>query len=294
MNKKDNKNIKWYDSGNTITSLIIVTILIIIVSSQSFSVRADSSLALFSSIINHNSIYLLVLIYFIFLKFHFGKKYFNYLNVVLMFIYFLATITSLLTLVQAFSLNTVLSFAINFLIIIYLIHTLFRDTIIWKDFHLYNSPFNEITNDGFFYAILVVSVFLLAINLISTVAFSGVLISVLDCLYFILFGRYIYLYREFLDLKKLDSDNSGNFDEIAKKIDDTIEDVTEKINKVIEDSNVDEIINDVKEKVDDIKEDAKEKIDDVKADVKDKIDEINSDDKSKKTKSKKSTKKGDK
>ena len=260
MSKKENKVTKWYDNGSVITSLIITTILIIIVSSQSFSVGSNSSLALFGSIINHNSIYLLILIYFIFLKFPFGKKYFNYLNIILMFIYFIATLTSLLTLVQAFSLNTVLSFVINFIIIIYLIHTFFRDTIIWKDFKLYNSPFNEITNDGFFYSILVVSVFLLAVNLISTIAFSGVLISVLDCLYFALFGRYIYLYREFLDFKKLDANNSGNFDEIQKKINDTFDDATTKVNKFIEDSNVDEIMADVKDKLEDVAEVVKDRI----------------------------------
>lgn len=292
MSKKEKETIKWYDNGNTIVNLIITTIFIIIISSQSFSVVNDTS---FSSIINHNSIYLLILIYFIFLKLPFGKKYFNYLNVIVIFIYFLTTITSLLTMIQAFSLNTLLSFVINFILIIYLIHTLFRDTIVWKDFHLYNSPFNEISNDNFFYAILVVSVFLLAINLISTIVFSGVLISVLDCIYFVLFGRYIYLYRKFLDVKKLDNNNPGNFDEISKKIDEVIEDTTSKVNKVIDDTTttVNKVIED--NNIDDVISDVKDAIDDVKDSVSDKIDSIIEDSKNKKVTGKKATKKkGDK
>lgn len=292
MSKKEKETIKWYDNGNTIVNLIITTIFIIIISSQSFSVVNDTS---FGSIINHNSIYLLILIYFIFLKLPFGKKYFNYLNVIVMFIYFLTTITSLLTMIQAFSLNTLLSFAINFILIIYLIHTLFRDTIVWKDFHLYNSPFNEISNDNFFYAILVVSVFLLAINLISTIVFSGVLISVLDCIYFVLFGRYIYLYRKFLDVKKLDNNNPGNFDEISKKIDEVIEDTTAKVNKVIDDTTttVNKVIED--NNIDDVISDVKDAIDDVKDSVSDKIDSMVEDSKNKKVTAKKATKKkGDK
>ena len=89
MEKKNNsKELNWYDSGNVITSLIIGIILLVIVCSQSFAVSGKSSLALFGSVINHNSIYLLVLVYFIALKTKEGKRYFNYLNVVLIFIYF--------------------------------------------------------------------------------------------------------------------------------------------------------------------------------------------------------------
>jgi len=289
MSKGKKESLKWYDSGNIVTSFIITIILVIVVASQSFSVGSDISLALFGSIINHNSIYFLILIYFILLKFPFGKKYFNYLNVILMFIYSIVTITSLLTLIQAFSLNTVLAFIINFVIIIYLIHTFFRDTRVWKDLRLYNSPFNEITNENFFYCILVVSIFLLAVNLISTVAFSGVLISVLDFLYFALFGRYIYLYRKFLDDKKLDSDNQGNFDEITKKIADTLEETTAKINKAIEDSNIDEIIVNTKEKIVDVASDVKDKLEDAADDVKDKVDKADT-----KATKKKKEKKGDK
>ena len=57
---KGKNKTKWYDNGNIITTMIIVTIIVAIVCSQSFAVVGKSSLEIFSSIINHNSIYLLI------------------------------------------------------------------------------------------------------------------------------------------------------------------------------------------------------------------------------------------
>ena len=113
MEKNEKKENAWYNNGNKLVDLILATILLIIIFSQSFATTGGFSLTLFGSIINHNSVYLFVLIYFILLKFSFGKRYFNYLNLVLIFLYGLTTITSLITLVQAFTLNTVLEFTIN-------------------------------------------------------------------------------------------------------------------------------------------------------------------------------------
>lgn len=265
MMEKENNNqeYNWYDSGNIITSLIIGVILLVIVCSQSFAVSGNSSLALFGSVINHNSIYLLVLVYFIALKTREGKKYFNYLNVFLIFIYFIATVTSLLTVVQSFSLNTILSFAMNFVLEIYLLHTMFRDTRVWKEFKLGNSPFNEITNEIYFYIVVVLSVFLLAVNLISTVVVSGVIISILDAVYAVLFSRYVFLYGSYLDSKKKDVNNSGNFDEIKDNIKNTVDEVNKKINNFVEENKIDEKIDNVKERITDEAKVLKDKINDL-------------------------------
>ena len=269
MKKKE----KWYDNARTLTTILIGIILIIIVCSQSFVAPQNFSLELFESILNHNSIYLLVLVYFILVKLPVGKKYFNYLNIFLIFIYFLSMITSALTLVQSFSLNTVLTFALNVLLVLYLVHTLFRDTRIWKDYNLSNSPFNELGNEWFYYSIIVVSSGLLAINLISTVVVRGVLIAILDCIYVLLFARYIFLYREYLDQKQLDSDNKGNFDEIR-------EDVKEKVQEVLDKTEIDEKIvevsNNMKEKVQEVldKTEVDEKIVEVSTDVKEKVQKV--------------------
>ena len=121
-----------------------------------------------------------------------------------------------------------------------------RDTRIWKEFHLGKSPFNEISNDSFFNVLLILTVLTLIVNLISTVVVSGLFVSILDAFYVILFARYIYLYREYLDYNHLDSKNDGNFDEIKKEI-------HEDIQKVMDSTTIDEKIVDagskIKEKV---------------------------------------------
>ncbi len=225
------KKIKWYDNANMITSLIIGTILLIIIFTQSFALGRNGSIELFTSIINHNSIYLFILVYFILIKFYIGKRYFNYLSVLIIFIYFITTTTSFLTLIQAFSLITSLDFLINILLLVYLIHTLMRDTRIWREFYLSKSPFNELPNEFMFYSIIVVSIILLAVNLISTIAISGVFISILDTIYIILLTRYIYLYRVFLDKKKKEVGDTMNLEDLKKKINEVDKKVSNRLDE---------------------------------------------------------------
>lgn len=235
MAKKTKKEIiEWYDNPNFISNLMIVLIFSIIICSQSFAIGDNNSLQLFGSIINHNTVYILVLIYFLSLKTTMGKKYFNYLNLFVIFIYLVNTITSFLTVIQDFSLSTVLSFSIVFVLFIYIIHTFLRDTRLWKDFNMTDSPFNELTNDWYFYTLIVLSTGLLIVKLISTLLFSGVILSIFDCLYIVILGRYIFLYRDYLDDKNKDSNNSGNFDEIKDLVKDTIDDAATQIKKVID------------------------------------------------------------
>lgn len=282
MSNNEKKDIKWYESGNAITSIIIGIIIVTIVCSQSFAVvGGNSSLSIFSSVINHNSIYLLVLIYFVVLKTKWGKRYFNYLNVFLVIIYFLATITSLLTVIQSFSLNTILAFLVNLVLIVYLFHTMFRDTLVWKELKLGNSPFNELSNDSYYYTLFVLVVISLVVNLISTVVVSGLFISILDALYILLLGRYIFLYREYLDYNKIDSNNKGNFDEIRenisndlKEVRDTFEEVGDtivsKTNELLDKTDIDEKVIDTAKR---IKNTTKEKINEAldKTDIDEKV-----------------------
>lgn len=250
MKENKKENLVWYNNGNTLIDMILVTILLIIIFSQSFATSGGFSITLFGSIINHNSVYLFVLIYFILLKFEFGKKYFNYLNLILIFLYGLTTITSLITIVQAFSLNTVLEFTINFVLLVYLFHTVLRGTIVWKDFKLSNSPFNEFSNDTLYYIVVVISVVTLIVDLISTAVLRGIIISLLDAVFLILFGRYIFLYRKYLDEKKIDSNNKGNFDEVRKTIDETMDSAHGKVQEVLDKTDIDEKIKGVLDKTD--------------------------------------------
>lgn len=271
---KDKKQV-WYNNGNVIVNLIIGVILTIIICSQSFVTTHGSSLELFSSIINHNSIYLFILVYFIFLKFKVGKKYFNYFNILLVFIYVLTTLTSFLTVIQSFSLNTIIDFIINISLLMYLFHTMFRDTRIWNGLHINKSPFNEIDNEVNYYIILVISVFYLIVNLISTVVVSGVVIALLDTIYYVLFGRYIYLYRRYLDNKRIGIRGLGNFDEVREKITDVTDSMKKEIDDFVKEKEIDKKIDKLGDKIEDatkkVEKDVSKKVKKVKKDVEKKV-----------------------
>ena len=299
------KKLKWYDSGNNITTCIIIIVLLTIICSQAFAVVGSNTISIIASVISHNTIYLLISIYFIGLKTYIGKKYFNYLNVFLMFIYFVLSVTSFLTVIQSFSLNTVLSFSINVIVLIYLFHTMFRDTRVWKEFKLGNSPFNEITNDFYFNTLVILVIISLFVNLISTVVLSGLVISILNALYITFLGRYIYLYRDYLDKKRLDINNKGNFDNLRKEVKEDLEEISGIIKDKTEDtvSKVNETIKETKDNLEDIGENIKDKTEDVvskvsetiketKEDIKDKINKDTTS--SKKVKKSDRSKKGDK
>ena len=266
MKSKDKKKneIEWFDNPNVVTNLIILMIGLIVILSQSFAVNNGLGVAeILSGILNHNIGYLLVFVYFVALKIKVGKRYFDFLNIFLIVLYGLTTITSLLTLLQSFGLGSLLGFGIDLMIFIYMIHTFLRSTIMWKSMGLNKSPFNEINNSGYFYSILVLSVTLLAVNLISTTSLDGTILTLMDALYTILFIRYIFLYGEYLDSKKISINNEGSFDQVTDK-------VKEEVNSFIEDNKLDEKFEDISEKVNDFVEDVKEKID--KADLDEKFD----------------------
>ena len=312
MKKKEKDSI--FNNASDITSIILGLIILIILLSQSWAISSNvSAVIMFRSILNHNSIYFLLLIYFIGIKTSIGKKYFNHLNLFLMFLYLINSISSLLTTIQAFSLNTLLAFLINIVIFIYLFHTMLRGTRVWKDYKLKNSPFNEISNEWYYDFLLIVPTILLIVNLMSSTSLNGVAISLMDYFYILLFARYIYLYREFLDSKAINSKNPGNFDDIKDKVIDTADDikdmvvdtakdVKDKVDDFIEDNKIDEKVDvvkdkvvdtakDIKDKVDDFVEDNKinEKVDNVKEKIVDKTNEL-VDDKPKKKKKKKKKK----
>lgn len=272
---KEKENISLFDSPDKVTSLIIGLILIIIILSQSFAISNNlTALDIFRNILNHNSIYLFMLLYFVSLKTYLGKKYFNYLNSIVIFIYFVNMITSLLTIFHTFSLTSLLAFGLNFVLFLYLFHVFFRGTRIWKDFKLKKSPFNELNNDWYFSVIVIISVMLLAVNLIFTTTFDGTVVAVLDCFYIVLFSRYIFLYREYLDKEKIDTTIKTNLEGVKTKISDVAtdlgdsindmaNDITKSVNKFVEDNKIDEKLDKAKEKIIEVGDEAAAKIDEV-------------------------------
>ena len=81
----------------------------------------------------------------------------------------------------------------------------------------------------------ILGVILLAINLIMTTSFHGTVLSLLDCSFTYLFARYIYLYWQFLDMKKIDCKNTGNFDKITDTIVEEVKEKVEDVKEAVED-----------------------------------------------------------
>ena len=197
------KKVEWYDNANIITNSIIVLILLMMILSQSFAINNNlSTVNIFRNIINHNINYFLVLVYFISLKTKSGKKYFNYLNIFLVSLYFVFMVTSILSVFQAVSLQSLLSVAIKVIMFFYLLLSMFRDNSYFKELNISKFPLDEFNNDWYFNAQVILSILLLAVNLVLVSSFDGAFLAILDCFYVLLLARYIYLYREYLDYKE--------------------------------------------------------------------------------------------
>ena len=202
MLEKNKKEIEWYDNPNFIVSILLGLNIAIIILSQAFAIKNNlSSLEIFRSILNHNSAYIMLLVYFVFLETKVGKKYFNFLNIILIIFYALVTIASLLTVFQSFGLSSLVYLILYLVIFIYLVDTFMRDTRLWKDLDLDKLPFDEVTNDWYFYAIILLSVIYLAVDLISASSFDGVVLATLGTICIMLFARYIYLYKAYQESK---------------------------------------------------------------------------------------------
>ena len=258
-NEKSGVRIAWYDNPGIITNIIIGLIAVIILLSQSFAINNNlSTHEILSSIKNHKSVQLIVLVYFVALKTNVGKRYFDFLNIFLVLLYFITGITSFLTIFQSFSLEALVACALHLTLFVYLFHTFFRRTRVWKEFHLNKSPFNEIKNDAYFYAISVLTIFLLALDLIVTTTPDGAILSILDASYMLAFARYVFLYGCFVDNKERKINPTTSMEEVREALNDLGEkvgDVVDNVADIVEDTvdQVEKKINDVVEKKDDSK-----------------------------------------
>lgn len=234
---ENKKNIEWYNNPNVITWLVIAIIGFIILSSQSFSAAGEiSALAFVQNILNHNITYMIIFVYFVSLKTKFGKKYFDYSNLLMVIFFFIIFVTSILTSLKSLSLVSLLSIANNFLIFIYFFHTFLRGTRFWKEFKLNKSLFNELSNEWYFNAIMVIEITLFAVSLISISSVDDTFLATLDCIYVILFSRYVYLYGVYLDSIHGNNKDSLALDLHKENITDIGEVVCDNGNHKIEDN----------------------------------------------------------
>ena len=201
--EKIQKEKEWYDNPNLLTNILIGLIAIIIIFSQTFAVRNNLGAEdIFRSLLNYNSIYILMLIYFILLKTRVGRRYFNFLIILIILIYFLNTFASLLTVFQSFAVSSLINCALNIVILFYVTYTFTKETKFYREVHLDKVPFDEVTNEWYFYIIGVLAVTLLVADFIVVENFQSVVLSTFNCIYIIMFSRYVFLYNCHLEYNK--------------------------------------------------------------------------------------------
>ena len=199
---KNNKEKDWFDSPRMVTYVIIGLLIVLIILSQSFAINSQLGTSdIIRSILNHNSIYVLTLIYFVMLHFKVGKKYFEHLNVIMLVFFGLITLASMFTVFQSFGLASLLQLGINILFTIYFLYAFISNTVIGKELHLSTSVIVELKNEQYFYLITTLLVIHLVVVLINSTSFESIVISLLEVLFYFLFARYISLYKEYDDMK---------------------------------------------------------------------------------------------
>lgn len=204
MNKSSEKD--FFDSPSMITYILIGLLVVLIILSQSFAIQSHMEAGdIFRSIINHNSIYLVSLIYFILIRVKFGKKYFDYLNVIMFVFYLLTTFASLFTIFQSFGFDSILNLAFNVLITLYFGYSFFTSTVIGKDLRLSDSPLSEINNGQYYYLLIGIIAISLIVSLVSVNSFEDVVVHLLEAIYKFMFVRYVYLYKEYIERKELEA-----------------------------------------------------------------------------------------
>lgn len=220
MNKSSEKD--FFDSPSMITYILIGLLVVLIILSQSFAIQSHMEAGdIFRSIINHNSIYLVSLIYFILIRVKFGKKYFDYLNVVMFVFYLLTTFASLFTIFQSFGFDSILNLAFNVLITLYFGYSFFTSTVIGKDLRLSDSPLAEINNGQYYYLLIGIIAISLIVSLVSVNSFEDVVVHLLEAIYKFMFVRYVYLYKEYIERKELEASKE------KEKKEETVEEVEE-------------------------------------------------------------------
>ena len=199
---KNNKEKDWFDSPRMVTYVIIGLLIVLIILSQSFAINSQLGTSdIIRSILNHNSIYVLTLIYFVMLPLKVGKKYFDHLNVIMLVFFVLITLASMFTVFQSFGLASLLQLGINILFTIYFLYAFISNTVIGKELHLSTSVIVELKNEQYFYLITTLLVVHLVVALINSTSFESIVISLLEVLFYFLFARYISLYKEYDDMK---------------------------------------------------------------------------------------------
>ncbi len=189
---------QWYDDENLVTSLLIGLLILIIIMSQAFAIRHQLGLTfIVRSLLNNNSIYLLFLVYFIFIKLSIGKKNFNLCNICLLLVQILCVVASFLNLFQSLQISIIIRFILNILLLFYMGFSLLINTPLEKHLKGITNISSHITNQNCFYGMFALAILLLVGEFINSLEFDHIVLSLLESIFIIGVSRYLYLWRSY-------------------------------------------------------------------------------------------------
>ena len=146
--------------------------------------------------------------------------------------YLLTTFASLFTIFQSFGFDSILNLSFNVLVTLYFGYSFFTNTVVGRDLKLSNSPLAEIKNDQYYYLLMGIIGVSLIVSLISASSFENVVVYLLEAIYKFLFIRYIYLYKEYIDHKEVESESKREVKDKDNKDDLKKEKKSEDVKKV--------------------------------------------------------------
>ena len=111
LEEKQEKTL-WLNNPNTLSTLILLIIFLIFVSNQSY-IASGNTKEIISNVVNNNTIFILVFIYFACLKFKFGKKNFKLTSLYVFLIIMLVTVIWQYSLLLLFFVAFAYSFLLN-------------------------------------------------------------------------------------------------------------------------------------------------------------------------------------
>lgn len=192
---KEIKDIKFLNNPYIITNILIIGLLIYMLFAISNNYVANLGLL---NLFGNYFFYIALTGYFILLKTQFGKERFSYMNLIVLVLLGINLVSSLFNLLTTFNFTTIFSLFVDLLLFTY-----FSNSFFYKCFKKIDFMKN-ISNKIIFYLlciILIVLYLLMIIKNIQVLPVIKILRYIVELIILLFFSRYIYLYKQFKEMK---------------------------------------------------------------------------------------------
>lgn len=192
---KEIKDIKFLNNPYIITNILIIGLLIYMLFAISNNYVANLGLL---NLFGNYFFYIALTGYFILLKTQFGKERFSYMNLILLVLLGINLLASLFNLLTTFNFTTVFSVFVDLLLFTYFSNSFFYKYLKKIDI------MKNINNKIIFYLlciILIVLYLLMIIKNIQVLPVIKILRYIVELVILLFFSRYIYLYKQFKEMK---------------------------------------------------------------------------------------------